>query len=35
VKDIKLYIFYSPHHHEDGIVHVTKDEAEADAEDKI
>jgi len=32
-KELKLYTIYSPAHHEDGIVRVTKKEAEADNEE--
>jgi len=32
-EDLKLYTLYSPPHHRDGIVHITKEEAEADTED--
>ena len=31
--DLKLYTIYSPAHHKDGIVRVTKEEAEADDEE--
>lgn len=31
-EDLKLYTIYSPPHHKDGIIHVTKKEAEADTE---
>ena len=31
-QDLKLYTLYSPPHHMDGIVHKTKEEAEADSE---
>ena len=31
-KPLKLYTIYSPAHHKDGIVHATKEEAEADNE---
>jgi len=30
---LKLYTIYSPAHHRDGVVHVTKEEAEADSEE--
>jgi len=29
-KDLKLYTIYSPPNHRDGVIHVTKQEAEAD-----
>jgi len=32
---LKLYTLYSPPHHKDGIVHKTKQEAEADEEDYL
>jgi mannose-6-phosphate isomerase-like protein (cupin superfamily) len=32
-QDLKLYTIYSPAHHKDGIVRVTKDEAMANEED--
>src|SRR4030043_568442 len=32
-KELKLYTIYSPPHHKDGIVRVTKEEAEADDEE--
>ncbi len=32
-EDLKLYTIYSPAHHEDGIVHKTKDEAESNDTD--
>ncbi len=31
-EDMKLYTIYSPAHHRDGVVHTTKEEAEADDE---
>jgi mannose-6-phosphate isomerase-like protein (cupin superfamily) len=31
--DLKMYTIYSPAHHRDGVVHVTKQEAEADDEE--
>ena len=31
-EDLKLYTIYSPPHHKEGTVHVTKEEAEGDAE---
>ncbi|OGD69565.1 cupin [Candidatus Campbellbacteria bacterium RIFCSPLOWO2_02_FULL_35_11] len=31
-EDMKLYTIYSPAHHRDGVVHETKEEAEADDE---
>ena len=31
-EDLKLYTIYSPAHHRDGVVHITKTEAEADDE---
>jgi mannose-6-phosphate isomerase-like protein (cupin superfamily) len=31
-EDLKLYTIYSPPHHKDGTVHVTKEEADADDE---
>lgn len=31
-EDLKLYTIYSPAHHRDGVVHVTKEEAESDDE---
>ena len=31
--DLKLYTIYSPPHHEDGVVHETKDEAKQDDEE--
>ena len=31
-EDLKLYTIYSPAHHRDGVVHTTKEEAEADDE---
>lgn len=31
-KEMKLYTIYSPAHHRDGVVHATKEEAEADDE---
>ncbi len=31
-EDLKLYTIYSPAHHKDGIIHNTKEEAEADDE---
>jgi mannose-6-phosphate isomerase-like protein (cupin superfamily) len=34
-KPLKLYTLYSPPHHKDGIVHKTKQEAEADKEDHL
>lgn len=34
-KPLKLYTVYSPPHHKDGIVHKTKQEAEADKEDHL
>ena len=32
-EDLKLYTIYSPAHHQDGIIHATKAEAEADTEE--
>lgn len=32
-EDLKLYTIYSPPHHKDGIVRVTREEAEANEED--
>lgn len=32
-EDLKLYTIYSPAHHEDGVVHKTKEEAESDDEE--
>jgi len=32
-EDLKLYTIYSPAHHQDGIIHTTKTEAEADTEE--
>jgi mannose-6-phosphate isomerase-like protein (cupin superfamily) len=32
---LKLYTLYSPPHHKDGIIHKTKQEAEADEEDHL
>ena len=32
---LKLYTVYSPPHHKDGIIHKTKQEAEADKEDHL
>lgn len=29
---LKLYTIYSPPHHRDGVIHVTKEEAESDSE---
>lgn len=34
-KPLKLYTVYSPPHHKDGIVHATKQDAEADASDHL
>lgn len=31
-EDMKLYTIYSPAHHRDGVIHATKEEAEADDE---
>lgn len=31
-EDLKLYTIYSPPHHKDGTIHVTKSEAEKDSE---
>lgn len=31
-EDMKLYTIYSPAHHRDGIIHMTKEQAEADDE---
>ncbi|OGD67963.1 cupin [Candidatus Campbellbacteria bacterium RIFCSPLOWO2_01_FULL_34_15] len=31
-EDMKLYTIYSPAHHRDGVVHATKEQAEADDE---
>ncbi|MBU4479919.1 cupin domain-containing protein [Patescibacteria group bacterium] len=31
-EDMKLYTIYSPAHHQDGVTHPTKEEAEADTE---
>lgn len=31
--DMKLYTLYTPPHHKDGVVHKTKEEAEADTSD--
>lgn len=33
--EMKLYTLYMPPHHRDGVVHVTKAEAEADATDEF
>lgn len=32
---LKLYTIYAPPHHKDGIIHKTKQEAEADKEDHL
>jgi mannose-6-phosphate isomerase-like protein (cupin superfamily) len=32
-KELKMYTIYSPAHHKDGVIHSTKEEAEADDED--
>lgn len=32
---LKLYTIYSPPHHKDGIIHKTKEEADADTEDHL
>jgi mannose-6-phosphate isomerase-like protein (cupin superfamily) len=32
-EDLKIYTIYSPPHHKEGTVHVTKNDAEADDED--
>jgi mannose-6-phosphate isomerase-like protein (cupin superfamily) len=32
-EELKIYTIYSPPHHKDGIVHETKEQAEADDED--
>lgn len=34
-KKLKLYTIYSPANHKDGIIHKTKQEAEADKTDKV
>lgn len=34
-EQLKLYTLYSPPHHKDGVIHKTKEEAEADTEDHI
>ena len=34
-KSLKLYTLYSPPHHKDGVVHKTKQEAEADKADHL
>jgi mannose-6-phosphate isomerase-like protein (cupin superfamily) len=34
-KPLKLYTIYSPPHHKDGVIHVTKQDAEADKEDHL
>lgn len=34
-EDLKIYTVYSPPHHKDGVVHNTKEEAEADTTDYI
>ncbi|MDK2949151.1 MAG: hypothetical protein PWQ56_316 [Patescibacteria group bacterium] len=31
-KELKMYTIYSPAHHKDGVIHSTKEEAEADDE---
>lgn len=33
--ELKLYTIYSPAQHNDGVIHKTKAEAEADEEDKV
>jgi len=32
-EDLKMYTIYSPAHHKDGVVHATKEQAEADDEE--
>ena len=32
-EQLKLYTIYSPPHHQDGVVHATKEQAEADDEE--
>ncbi len=34
-KSMKLYTIYMPPHHKDGVIHQTKEQAEADTEDHI
>jgi len=34
-KQLKLYTIYSPPNHKEGVIHITKAEAEADEEDHI
>jgi mannose-6-phosphate isomerase-like protein (cupin superfamily) len=34
-KEMKLYTLYMPPHHRDGVVHATKEEAEADTTDEF
>lgn len=34
-EDLKIYTVYSPPHHKDGVIHKTKEEAEADTTDHI
>ncbi len=34
-KPLKLYTLYSPPHHKDGVIHKTKQEAEADKADHL
>lgn len=34
-KKLKLYTIYSPANHKDGIIHKTKEEAQADKTDKV
>lgn len=34
-QELKLYTVYAPPHHKDGVVHQTKQEAEADREDHL
>lgn len=34
-KPLKLYTVYSPPHHRDGVIHKTKEEAEADTSDHL
>lgn len=35
VEELKLYTIYSPPHHKDGTVHITKEEALSDHEDHL
>ncbi len=34
-EDLKLYTIYAPAHHKDGVIHKTKEEAEADTSDHL